>query len=70
MHSLWIDWRETTVRTTAMLVLAGALKDIEPDAHTTFDEVFAPPPEPAARRPRTPQEIEARRAVIARLAAQ
>jgi hypothetical protein len=53
-----------------MLALAGALKDIEPDAHTTFDEVFAPPPEPAVRRPRTRQEIEERHALIARLAAQ
>ena len=69
MHALWIDWRQTTLQTTALLAFAGVLKDIEPDVHTTFDEVFAPPP-PASPARFTPQEREARERLIAQLAAQ
>lgn len=67
VHALWIDWQQTTTQTAALLAVAGALEEMEPDAHETFDAAFAPP---APARGRTPEEIEQRHALIAQLAAQ
>ena len=65
VHACWISWRETTLQTTAMLAVAGALEKIEPDAHTDFAVAYAPPPTPARL---TPEQREQRRQKIARLA--
>ena len=64
MHALWIEWRQTTLQTTALLALAGALNEIEPDAHIDFDDIFGTP-QPVAK-----QDPEERRRLIAALAAQ
>ena len=60
MHALWIEWRQTTLQTAALLALTGA--DDEPDAHGQLDDLFTP-------STLTRQDPEARRALIARLAA-
>jgi hypothetical protein len=70
VHSLWVEWRQEWVQTKAQLALAGIVEDVEADPHVVFDEVFEPPPDPAARGRRTAQEIEARHALIAQLAGQ
>jgi hypothetical protein len=65
VHACWVDWRQTTLQTTALLALAGALEKIEPDAHAAFADAYAPPPTPARL---TPEQREQRRQQIARLA--
>lgn len=60
-HALWIEWRADTLRTMALLALAGAADGLEPDPHVEFGEIFSPS---APVR----QDPEERRAMIARLA--
>lgn len=68
IHALWIEWREQTTQTVAMLALAGAVEKVEPDAHAAFDEEYGPPVPPPPRRPMTPQEREERMRIVAQLA--
>ncbi|WP_436759323.1 hypothetical protein [Streptosporangium sp. V21-05] len=63
VHSLWIEWRTDTLRTSMLLTLAGAGDEFEPDPHAAFDDLFAPPAAPVRR------DSEERRAMIARFAA-
>lgn len=70
IHALWIDWREQTLQTTALLSLSGALKHkVQPDAHQEFDDQYGPPRpvrRPVRRAPR--QDPEERMRIIAALA--
>ncbi|MFS1304423.1 hypothetical protein [Streptosporangium longisporum] len=63
MHALWVEWRAETLRTSALLALAGALEKVEPDPHVEFADLYAAPARPASQDP------EERRALIARFAA-
>ncbi|MET8334358.1 hypothetical protein [Streptosporangium canum] len=63
IHALWIEWCADTLRTTALLALAGAdEKKIQADPHAEFADLFSPGVAP------TPHDPEERRALIARLA--
>lgn len=62
MHSLWIEWRERTLQTQALLALAGVHEQVEADAHEAFADTFTP------SKPFR-QDPEERRMLIARMAA-
>lgn len=68
IHACWVEWRQQTVQTTALLALAGALEKHEPDAHIAFDDLYGPPTPPKPPRPVTPQEREERMRIVAQLA--
>jgi hypothetical protein len=68
IHACWIDWRQQTLHTTALLALAGALEKDEPDAHVQFDDLYGAPAAPVPRKVVTPQEREERMRIVAQLA--
>jgi hypothetical protein len=68
VHACWIDWRQQTLHTTALLALAGVLEKDEPDAHVQFDDLYGPAVPPPPPKPVTPQEREERMRIVAQLA--
>jgi hypothetical protein len=68
VHACWIDWRQQTLQTAALLGLAGLLEKVEPDVHVQFDDLYGPPAPPPPRKPLTPQEREERMRIVAQLA--
>lgn len=67
VHALWIEWQQANTQTSALLALAGASDQFEPDPHEVFAGAFAAD---APSSGRTPEEIEQRHALIAQLAGQ
>lgn len=62
IHALWIEWRHNLLQTQALLALAGAQDDVEPDPHVVFDDIYGPPAPPPKQDP------EERKRLIAALA--